>query len=206
MGCGVRIVLLSGGLDSSVAYAMANRDDSTFAVVVDYGQKNRTELVMADHQVKMRGRRGVLVKAGLPMETGLIYGNIDRDRTIDQIGAPGDKPRAHTPGRNVLLLSIALHVAEYHDAREIWIGANKDDHNGYPDCRRTFFDAFESLSWTTGHSVRIVSPLIAFDKTTVVKVGRGLDVDFSHTSSCYFGTDCGRCDACVLRKHALETP
>lgn len=202
----MRIVLLSGGLDSAVACAMAARDEQVFCVVVDYGQKNRTELVMAEHLVKRHGRQGVRVSAPLPMQTGLTFGLIDRGRSLSEIGAEGDKPKAYTPGRNTLLLSIALHIAQYKQADEIWIGANKDDQNGYPDCRRAYFDAFENLTETLGRRIRIVSPFIHFTKAMVVAFGRELGVDFSLTSSCYLGTECGQCDACVLREHALRAP
>lgn len=206
MGCRVtRIALVSGGLDSAVCLCLAARDENTIAVVVDYGQKNRTELVLAEDIIKMYGsRRGVMVSCRLPMQTGLIFGAIDKGRTVEEIGKPGDEPKAYTAGRNTMLLALALHVAEYERAHEIWFGANADDYHGFPDCRPEYFDAFEKMCAAMGKSIVVKTPLIKLTKRQVVKLGRDLGVDFSKTSSCYLGTDCGRCDACVLRNDALQ--
>lgn len=204
-----RVVLLSGGIDSTVCLRLASRDDFTTAVIVDYGQQNRTELVLAGSSACRYGRPGLRngparIVCKLPMQAGLISGDIDRGRTVVAIGAPGDVPKAYTPGRNTVLLALALHVAEHEGAQEIWIGANRDDYNGFPDCRREYFDAFEAICASMGKKIVIKTPLINLTKREVVALGRELGVDFAHTSSCYFGTECGDCDACVLRKHALE--
>jgi 7-cyano-7-deazaguanine synthase len=206
-----RVVLVSGGLDSAVALKMAARDEHTISLVVDYGQKNRTELVFAEWLVKMYGsNRGVFVECTLPLGGGLASGSIDTGRSAEQIGVPGDEPKAYTPGRNTLLLSLALNVVEREasirpqiECREIWIGANADDYHGYPDCRREYFDAFEAMCAAMGKSIRVVTPFIDMTKSMVVSIGRGLGVDFKKTSSCYLGTDCRKCDACVLRAKAL---
>jgi 7-cyano-7-deazaguanine synthase len=199
-----RVVLLSGGMDSAVVLKLAARDESTISVVVDYGQKNRAELVCAEDLVLRSTRRGHLVKCRLPCDSGVIFGAVDKGRTLAEIGAPGDSPKAYTPGRNTVLLALALHVAEHEKAGEIWVGANRDDYEGYPDCRREYFDAFETMCAAMGKAIVIKTPLIHFSKKQVVALGRDLGVDFNKTSSCYFGTECGACDACVLRKHALE--
>jgi 7-cyano-7-deazaguanine synthase len=203
VGCGVtRVVLFSGGLDSAVALRLARRGHGAIAVVVDYGQQNRTELVLAASTLK--NCRSVFVKCPLPMKTGLTFGAIDKGRSLAEIGVKGDRPKAYTAGRNTMLLSLALHVAEYEGAEEIWFGANRDDYHGFPDCRREYFDAFEAMCATMGKKIVIKTPLINLTKREVAALGRDLGIDFARTSSCYFGTDCQECDACVLRAHALE--
>ncbi len=200
-----RIALVSGGIDSAVMLKLASQGEHTISIVVDYGQKNRTELVLADYIVKAYGsNRGMLVHCPLPCQTGLIFGNIDKGRKIEDIGAEGDKPKAYTPGRNTILLALALHVAEYERAEQIWFGANRDDYHGFPDCRREFFDAFETMCAAMGKKIVVKTPLINLTKHDVVVLGRDLGVDFSRTSSCYFGSDCGECDACILRVGALS--
>lgn len=203
------VVLLSGGLDSTVCLALAlEAKRECVAMFVDYGQAAEftecfaAKRIAADAEVKIVSAR---VRAGF--DSGLHDTKpLEYGRDISEIGQKGDRPSSYVPARNLLLLSLALGLAETIGAEEIWMGANAGDAEGYPDCRPSFIRAFEAVSQraTRGPGVRVWTPLIGHNKAEIVQLARDLNVNIDRTSSCYRGIDCGSCDACVLRKHALE--
>jgi 7-cyano-7-deazaguanine synthase len=130
---------------------------------------------------------------------------VPKDRSLAEIGAPGDVPATYVPARNTVLLALALSWAEALDARDLFVGVNVLDASGYPDCRPAFVQAFEALAnvATRSGGFHIHAPLIQLTKADIIRLGAGLGVDYALTHSCYDPVGdvaCGRCDACALRR------
>ncbi|MDY6913433.1 MAG: 7-cyano-7-deazaguanine synthase QueC [Planctomycetota bacterium] len=207
------VVLLSGGLDSATALAMA-RDEgfACHALSFDYGQRHRFELAAAEKVAASLGAvEHRIVRIDLSEE-----GGFGKSALTDQIDVPKDCdeskniPVTYVPARNTIFLSIALGYAEVTAAFDIFIGVNAIDYSGYPDCRTAFIDAFEKLAnLATAAAAEgrgrftIHAPLIQMTKGEIIRTGLALGVDYSLTHSCYdpdsSGAACGRCDACRLR-------
>jgi 7-cyano-7-deazaguanine synthase len=208
------VVLLSGGLDSATAAAIACRQGfELHAISVDYGQRHRFELLAASRVAESLGLAShVTVPIGLGQLGGsALTGEIEvpQDRSADQIVA--GIPITYVPARNTVLLALALGYAEVLGAADIFIGVNAVDYSGYPDCRPAFIAAFETLAnLATKAGVeqtcrfRIHTPLIQMSKAQIILRGMELGVDYRLTHSCYAPSDegvaCGRCDACYLRR------
>jgi len=205
------VVLLSGGLDSTTALAVARSQGLTcHALTVRYGQLHQVELEAARRVAAALGaqeHRVVEVDLGPLASSALTSAAIavPKDRSLAEIGAPGDVPPTYVPARNTVLLALALAWAESLGAREIFIGVNVLDASGYPDCRPEFVRAFEALAEvatrTGGFHIR--APLIELTKAQIIALGLALGVDYALTHSCYDpqgAAACGRCDACVLRR------
>lgn len=213
------IILLSGGMDSTVALAVAkSRGKECFALSFDYGQRHRIELEYA---------KQVAVHYGIPqkiifLDPALFVGStlmtaekVPTNRTLEEMAA-GGIPSTYVPARNTLFLAYATAFAEVCNAQEIYVGMNADDQHGYPDCRPAFIDAFQGLlnvatkQSTTGTAPLLVTPLIGMNKKDIVNEGIRLGAPLSLTWSCYApttsATTCGRCDACTLRDTAFDTP
>jgi 7-cyano-7-deazaguanine synthase len=210
------VVLLSGGLDSSTAAAVA-RDQGyeLYAITFDYGQRHRREIDAAkavghalgvkDHVVigfDLRKWGGSALTADIDVPT---------DRETGEMAS--EIPVTYVPARNTIFLSFALGYAETIGADTIFIGANQVDYSGYPDCRTEYLQAFETMAnLATKAGVEgtmrfhIEAPLIDMTKAEIVHVGVSLGLDYGLTWSCYQGGDkpCGRCDSCKLRLAAFE--
>ena len=206
------VILLSGGLDSTTALAIARAEGfRCHALTVLYGQQHYCEveasrrvaraLAVADHRIVELDLRPLAVSA---LTSDAI--EVPKDRDLATIGAEGDVPVTYVPARNTVLLALALAWAESLDAFDIFVGVNVLDASGYPDCRPEFVDAFEKLAnvATRCDGFRIHAPLIELSKAQIIQRGLALGVDYSITHSCYApvvgGGACGRCDACQLRK------
>ncbi len=205
------VVLLSGGLDSTTALAVAR--DAGFAchaLTVRYGQLHAVELDAAKRVAAALGaaaHRIVDVDLSPLAQSALTDASIavPKDRSLAEIGAAGDVPVTYVPARNTVLLSLALAWAETLGARDIYVGVNVLDASGYPDCRPEFVRAFEALAQVATRSggFRIHAPLIELGKAAIIALGTRLGVDYAMTHSCYDpqdGAACGRCDACALRR------
>ena len=206
-----QLVVLSGGLDSTVCMALAAREPEAppLALTFDYGQRHRNEL---DHAAGVAGhyRAEHLVVA---IDTSTWGGSALTDPSIDVPtgGVGGDDPEGipvtYVPARNSIFLAVALGVAEARGLDAVWIGVNAIDYSGYPDCRPEFIDAFRGVAATgqrrgvEGDPIDIKTPLIESTKSEIVAMGVALDAPLALTWSCYQGGDrpCGACDACVLR-------
>ena len=208
------VVLLSGGLDSTTAFAVARaRGFDVCALSVDYGQRHRVELDRAaavaqalgavDHRVVTLDLRSI---GGSALTADIA---VPKDRSADDMGR--GVPVTYVPARNTILLGLALGYAEVVGAFDIFIGANVLDYSGYPDCRPEFLSAFEALAnlatkaGTEGAGTfRVHSPLLKMTKAEIIREGTKLGVDYALTLSCYDpdagGRACGRCDSCALRK------
>ncbi len=209
------VVLLSGGLDSTTAAAIARAEGfEPSALTVAYGQVHAVELE-ASRRVAAAlgiGEHKILHVdlAGFGGSALVGDGAIPKDRPLGEIGAPGDVPATYVPARNTVLLALALSYAEAIGARDIYLGVNVLDASGYPDCRPEFVAAFERLAnvATRAEGMRIHAPLIAMTKAEIIRRGLELGVDYAMTHSCYDpaegGGACGRCDACILRKKGFS--
>ena len=206
----VAVVLLSGGLDSYTAAAIARSEGFELnALTVHYGQRHAHELEAAGRvaealgverhlqvRVDLRGIGGSALTANIPVPRG-------RDVTASDI------PSTYVPARNTIFLSLALGWAEVLQARDVVIGVNALDYSGYPDCRPEFIAAFEALAslatraGVEGARFKIHAPLITMTKAEIIHRGVALGLDYRLTHSCYDpgsdGSPCGRCDSCVLR-------
>lgn len=186
------VVLLSGGLDSAVALAETAKTHRTFALLVDYGQRNGdVELVAAR---KLAGHFGV-VAVGVRVEFP------SGARALAQRGGDGVSPH-YVPGRNAVLVSLALSSAESLHAERVVIGVTAEDRHGFPDCRPGYFAAWRSLaSVGMARSPEIVTPLASLSKGDVVRRAVALSVPLDLTWSCYAAgpAPCRTCGACVVR-------
>jgi len=209
------VVLLSGGLDSTTAAAIARAEGfKPCALTVAYGQVHAVELEAARQVALALGitdHRVISVDLGSFGGSALLGdGAIPKDRPLAEIGAPGDVPSTYVPARNTILLALALGFCETLGARDIYIGVNVLDASGYPDCRPEFVAAFERLAnvATRVQGIRIHAPLIAMTKAEIIRRGLELGVDYAITHSCYDpaadGGACGGCDACILRKKGFS--
>ena len=201
------VVVLSGGLDSTVCMALATADTGVppLALTFDYGQRHRTEL---DRAAGVAGhyRAEHLV---VHLDTSAWGGSALTDRSIEvpAAGTTEGIPATYVPARNSIFLAVALGVAEARGLDAVWIGVNAIDYSGYPDCRPEFIEAFRGVAATgqkrgvDGDPIAIRTPLIECTKEQIVRLGIEHDAPLRLTWSCYRGGDrpCGRCDACELR-------
>ncbi|MBA3319241.1 MAG: 7-cyano-7-deazaguanine synthase QueC [Gemmatimonadales bacterium] len=207
------VVLLSGGMDSATAAALAlDQGFEVCALSFRYGQRHATELDAARRVAKRLGvRRHVVLDIDLRAFGGSALTSdleVPKDTPMDRIGAA--IPVTYVPGRNTIFLSFALAWAETLGASDVFLGANALDYSGYPDCRPEYIEAFERMAnlatraGLEGRRLRIQTPLINLSKAEIVKLGHRLGVEYALTWSCYDptpeGTPCGRCEACILRR------
>jgi 7-cyano-7-deazaguanine synthase len=205
------VVLLSGGLDSYTAAAVARRDGFTLcALSLNYGQRHVLELGASR---AVAAALGVEQHLELDLDLTKIGGSaltssrieVPKDQPID----PGVIPSTYVPARNTIFLSVAMGWAEVLGASDIFIGVNALDYSGYPDCRPEFIRAFEQLArlatkaGVEGRALTVHTPLIALSKAEIIRLGLSLGLDYGLTLSCYDpGADsrpCGHCDSCRLR-------
>ena len=203
------VVLLSGGLDSTVCMAVAkSRGLALFPISFDYHQRHKIELASAQKVAKFYGvRRHLIVETNMDA----IGGSALTDSAIDvPVGDTerDDVPVTYVPARNLIFLSYALSYAEVIGARHVFIGVNAVDYSGYPDCRPEFISRFQALAdFSTkaaavdGRSIAIEAPLQTLSKKEIVLLGSRLGAPLALTHSCYQGGEkaCGVCDSCQLR-------
>ena len=207
------VVLLSGGLDSVTAAAIAQQEGfDLFALTFNYGQRHTWEIAAAQ---KLAARLGVKEHKIVSLDLTVFGGSaltsstpVPKARTLEAMSH--DIPVTYVPARNTIFLSVALGWAEVLGASDIFIGVNAIDYSGYPDCRPEFIRAFEAMARLAtkagvqdGVSIAIHTPLIEMTKAEIIRRGLSLGVDYALTHSCYdpspTGESCGRCDACLLR-------
>jgi 7-cyano-7-deazaguanine synthase len=207
------VVLLSGGLDSATALAVAKRDGFTvYAMTFRYGQRHGVEIEAARRVALAQGvAKHVVVDIDLRQWGGSALTSdvaVPKDRDVDE--HRDEIPVTYVPARNTIFLSFALAWAETLDSQAIFIGVNALDYSGYPDCRPEYITAFEQMANLATRAgvegtarLTIHAPLQHLTKAQIVALGRELGVDYRLTTSCYDpaadGTACGRCDACQLR-------
>jgi 7-cyano-7-deazaguanine synthase len=203
------VVLLSGGLDSATALAIARaRGDECHTLAFDYGQRHRAEL---DAARRVSASLRAAAHRELPIGLDAFGGSAltDKNIPVPEHGGTGI-PITYVPARNTVFLSLALALAEVVNAERIVIGVNFVDYSGYPDCRPEYIAAFQALArlatkrGVEGGTIAIEAPLISMSKADIIRRGRELGVDYALTVSCYQadgeGRACGRCDSCRLRR------
>jgi 7-cyano-7-deazaguanine synthase len=206
------VVLLSGGLDSATALAVARGDGFVcHALSFDYGQRHRAELNAAARVAAVQGAAAHKV---VRLDLRTIGGSALTD---DAIAVPdhatGGIPVTYVPARNTVFLAIALGWAEVLGARDLYIGVNAVDYSGYPDCRPEFIAKFAELAalatkaGAEGGRFAVHTPLIDLAKHEIVRLGASLGVDYAQTVSCYqadaAGRACGACDSCRFRRQGF---
>ena len=209
------VVLLSGGLDSYTAAALAQREGfALYALTVRYGQVHTQELEAARRVARaLDVRRHLELTVDLAALGGSALtgdGDIPKNRPLDQ----ADIPSTYVPARNTVLLALALGWAETVGSEDLFIGVNALDYSGYPDCRPAFIDAFERLARVAtkaaveGGTLRVHTPLIDLSKSEIIRRGIELGLDYGLTHSCYDpdprGRPCQRCDSCRLRARGFQ--
>jgi 7-cyano-7-deazaguanine synthase len=209
------VVLLSGGLDSYTAAAIARADGFTLnALTIKYGQRHAVEL-RAAHAVA--AWLGVVRHVEIDVNLDAFGGSslttaepVPKGRPIE----PSVIPSTYVPARNTVFLALALGWAEVLGAHDIFIGVNAVDYSGYPDCRLEFIQAFERMAalatarGVRGEPLRVHTPLQSMTKAQIIRKGLSLGLDYGLTHSCYDpdpeGRACGRCDSCTLRAAGFE--
>ena len=208
------VVLLSGGLDSYTAGALAREAGfDVYALTVKYGQRHGHEILAAR---KVAEALGAHAHRELAVDLAPLGGSaLLGDGDVPKDGPnPDTIPATYVPARNTVLLALALAWAEVLGAYDIFIGVNALDYSGYPDCRPEFIDAFQQLArlgtkaGVEGAEFRIQAPLVTMTKAQIIRRGVALGLDYGLTHSCYdprpHGAPCGRCDSCVLRARGFE--
>ena len=202
------VVLLSGGLDSATALAVARRDGhEIYAMTFRYGQRHAAEVGAAQRIARAaRVADQVVVDIDLRAFGGSA---LTSDIPVPKGGGSNGIPVTYVPARNTIFLSYALAWAEVLGAGHIYIGVNALDYSGYPDCRPEYVAAFQRMAGLAtragveGRPVTICAPLIDKTKGEIIELGRSLGVDYALTTSCYDptadGAPCGECDACRIR-------
>lgn len=202
------VVLLSGGLDSATALALAREQGlACHALSLDYGQRHASELAAAR---RVAAALGVVEHKVIALDLTQIGGSALTDPSIPVPETPGSGiPVTYVPARNTVFLALALGWAEVLGAQDLFIGVNAVDYSGYPDCRPEYIAAFERLAnlatraGVEGRPFRVHAPLIELSKAEIIRTGLRLGVDYGLTLSCYAadneGRACGRCDSCRLR-------
>ncbi len=206
------VVLLSGGLDSTIILASALKNGrECYALGFDYGQRHRVELEYAQ---KIAHHYGVSLRTikidSCIFKTSSLVSDIDvpQNRSVEEI-SDGTIPNTYVPARNTLFLAYAMGQAELLNAKEIYAGPNALDAAPYPDCTPIFIQAFQGvLNVATKQAVEgsppcLLTPLINWDKCDIIRHGMALNVPMHMTFSCYDPLPtkeaCSICDACILR-------
>lgn len=207
------VVLLSGGLDSSVAIYLAKREGfEVYALSFDYGQKHNKEIDCAKKTVISVGAAQHNI---ITLQLNLWGGSSLTDSKMeveDGDVSRTDIPDTYVPARNMVFLSVAASYAEAIGAQDIFIGVSEVDYSGYVDCREEFIEAMENainkgtvMAAEHGKKIKVHTPFINKTKAEEIKLGEELGVDWSLTWSCYRGGEkpCGKCDSCLLRAKAF---
>ena len=205
---GKAIVLVSGGMDSLVCAGIAHKAGHELHFLhMDYGQKtSRRERKSFDdiadfYKVPVKHRK--VIDMNFLRQIG---GSSLTDESITVKNYSGDSdviPDSYVPFRNTIILSLAVSYAEVMSATELFIGANHEDSPGYPDCRPSYYDAFNKViaEGTKAGDIKVLTPVISMKKKDIVLKGKELKVPFELSWSCYQSTTkaCGKCDSCALR-------
>ena len=206
------IVLVSGGLDSTVTAAVAKKEGwGLYLLTVVYGQRHQIEVSCARQiasWVKAKDHKIVTLDLKTFGGSALVgEGDVPKNRSQKDRGE--GIPVTYVPARNTVFLALALGFAETVQAQSIFIGANIFDYSGYPDCRSEFLQAFQEVArlgtkmGVEGKTIKINAPLLQLGKSQIIQRGIDLGVPFEYTHSCYdpdtAGVACGQCDSCLIR-------
>ena len=209
---GTAIALLSGGLDSATAAALAiEAGYRVIGLSFDYGQRHRRELEAA---AAVARELGLAEHHTIAVNLAAWGGSALTDPRIAVPSGgvqPDVIPSTYVPGRNTVFIALGLSLAEARGARRLVLGVNAIDYSGYPDCRPDYLEAFQALAdlatraGREGHGPQLWAPLVTWSKTEIVRQALRLGVPIARTWSCYSGGSepCGVCDSCRIRDAAL---
>ena len=210
---GTAVALLSGGLDSATAAALAlEAGHRVIGLSFDYGQRHRRELEAAAAVASALGlAEHHTVEVNLAAWGGSSLTDL-KQQVPDQGVEAGVIPSTYVPGRNTVFIAIGLSLAEARGAQQLVLGVNAIDYSGYPDCRPDYLAAYQQLadlasrSGREGHGTKLWAPLVEWSKTKIVQEALRLGVPIAQTWSCYSGGEhpCGVCDSCRIRDAALK--
>ncbi|MDK2743856.1 MAG: 7-cyano-7-deazaguanine synthase QueC [Nitrospira sp. BO4] len=212
---GRAVVLASGGLDSTVAAAVARQDGYTlYLLTIAYRQRHSVEIERARQvATALQAQQHVVVDVDLRTIGGsALTDDLPVPKYESESERSKDVPITYVPGRNLIFLSLAAAHAEVLGASVIYFGANVIDYAGYPDCRPEFIKAVEAAiqvgtkAGMTGKHIEIRAPLLRMSKTEIIQLGMTLNVPFHLTHSCYDPVGslaCGRCDSCLVRRRGF---
>jgi len=210
------IILLSGGIDSTTAMAIAaDRGFSLNALSIRYGQRNLYELEAATAIARcLNADQHIILDIDLSRFGGSALtgdGDVPKNNGLPD---PHHIPATYVPARNTVFLSLALAWGEVIGAFHIFIGVNALDYSGYPDCRPDYISAFETMAnlgtkaGIESSGFQIHAPLMKMTKAQIILKGSELGLNYGLTRSCYdpvsANTACGCCDSCTLRKKGFE--
>jgi 7-cyano-7-deazaguanine synthase len=208
------VVLLSGGLDSATTLFFAIQQGyRPLALIFDYGQRHRKEIVCAKRIAKLAGCPYKIVSIAFPWKGSALVDRamaIAKKRSFTRMQET--IPSTYVPSRNIIFLSFAASFAETIGAQAIFIGANAIDYSGYPDCRPKFLNAFQTMlscgtkAGVEKKAIKIYAPLLRKTKQEIIGLGMKLHVPYHLTWSCYQGKQkpCGVCDSCQLRQKGFK--
>lgn len=206
------VVALSGGMDSCVTAAIANKFYELAFIHINYNQLTEKRELKSFN--KIANFYGVKNKLVVDFDHFTKIGDsslTDRRIKVSKANLKSKKiPSSYVPFRNANILSVCVSWAEVLKARAIFIGAVYEDSSGYPDCRPQFFKAFEKvINLGTKPSTKIIikTPVINFSKAEIIKEGLKLNAPLHLTWSCYKNEDeaCGVCDSCAIRLRGFQT-
>ncbi len=206
-----RLVVLSGGLDSTVCLALAASEthpsDTLTALTFDYGQRHRIELERAAAIATHFGADPLVVRLDASAWGGSALTDVSVAIPSPDPSGGDDIPVTYVPARNLIFLAVAMGVAEARDLASVSIGVNALDYSGYPDCRPAFIESFTATArlalkrGVEGRPVAVLTPLIDLTKADIIRLGLEVGAPLELTWSCYRGgvVPCGDCDSCALR-------
>ena len=209
------VVLMSGGLDSTVALASTvgivvaakvKVRDHVHGLLIQYDQRAYAEEHAADAAAEHYGISPVQRMRVRGLVGSTLLANSKEQVPLDGTEGPGI-PSTFVPARNMILLSMAANFAKAIDAQWIVTGFNTVDYSGYTDCRMGFVEAMElAFKRALPDPLGIKTPLMTMAKADIIMLGFSLGVPFQKTWSCYTAGEegdkyvpCHRCDSCRIR-------
>jgi len=207
----IAVVALSGGMDSCVTAAIANLDYELALLHINYGQRTEKRELTAFNDIAdfFNVKKRLVIDYSHLAEIGGSSLTDYNDEVTKADLSSQNIPSSYVPFRNANILSACTSWAEVLVAKTIFIGAVYEDSSGYPDCRPEFFKAFEEVinaGTKPETNIKIVTPVINFSKSEIVKKGIELNAPLHLTWSCYKNEDeaCGECDSCALRLRGFQ--
>ncbi len=211
----IGVVCVSGGMDSCVTAAIAAQTHELALLHANYGQRTEARELWSFREIAefYKARHRLVVDLE---HLSRIGGSALTDEdievpagTVPLSGTVPSIPITYVPFRNANILAAAVAWAETLGARAVFIGAVEEDSSGYPDCRKSFFEAYQkavTLGTRPESQIEIITPVIGMRKSEIVKRGVELGAPFHLTWSCYRyeKTACGTCDSCLLRMRAFK--
>ncbi|MFZ5644353.1 MAG: 7-cyano-7-deazaguanine synthase QueC [Bacillota bacterium] len=212
------IVLLSGGLDSTVSLAQALREGEVrLCITFDYGQRavlkeiESAEKICRHYSIQHRVVNLPFLKAITAtslVNQGEAVPEPGEEELDDYEKMTGTARSVWVPNRNGIFLNIAAGFAESMGADRVVTGFNAEEAKTFPDNSADYLKAANNaLAFSTLSGVRLISYTLMLEKTDIIRLGRRLGAPLEYVWPCYFGEDkmCGRCESCKRYYRALKT-